>query len=157
MGISGIAQEKVLLAGQVRDMTNSIGVSGAHIINLNDTVATITDLQGIFRIPVQIGDSLKFTCIGFNDRMLILSDSILAKSPLYIGLAPKVYELDEITVNPFTNKSQFKNDFMNLHLASDGLDIPGIPKKEIREYPVWEDTEEMKKAVQRINAWFAKT
>ena len=140
------AQDKVLLAGLVRDMTTNTGLPSVHVVNLTDTMATITDLQGIFRIPVKAGDSLLVSSIGYSDKTIRLTDSILNQRPLYISLAPKIYELGEVTVNPLGSKAQFRKDFMNLDLANDELEIAGLPKKEVRSFPVWEDADEIKKA-----------
>lgn len=145
-GYSAAAQDKVLLAGQVRNVTNNAGLTGVHVVNLSDTLATITDLQGIFRIPVTKGDSLAFSSIGYADKVFVLTDSILDLRPMYVALIPMIYQLKEVTVNPLGSKAQFRNDFMNLDLASDELEIVGIPKKEVRDHPVWEDADEIKKA-----------
>jgi hypothetical protein len=151
LSFNSVAQDKVLLTGQVRDMTTGYGLPSVHVINLRDSGATISDLRGIFRITVQSGDSVTFSSIGFTERKYLANDSILTVNPLYIGLAPKVYQLGEVTVNPLGSKAQFRKEFMELNLADDKLEIAGVINNIERDYPVWEDAEEIKKIKYALN------
>lgn len=132
-------------------MTNNASLPSAHVVNVSDTMATITDLQGIFRIPARIGDSILVSNIGYSEKAFVLTDSVANARPLYISLVPKIYEIGEVTVNPLGSKAQFRKDFMDLDLANDDLEIAGLPKKKIREYPIWEDADEIKKAKYILN------
>jgi hypothetical protein len=151
LSICSFAQENVLLTGQVRDMTTGHALPGVHVINLGDSAATISDLQGIFRIPVQIGDSIAYSSIGFTERVYLITDSLLGVNPFYVGMAPQVYQLGEVTVNPLGSKAQFRKEFMDLNLADDKLEIDGLINNVERDFPVWEDAEEIKKLKYALN------
>lgn len=140
-----MAQDQTLLTGQVRDMTTGHALPSVHVINLRDSSATISDLRGIFRIPVQTGDSVAYSSIGFTERVFFIDDSLLSVNPFYVRLAPKVYQLGEVTVNPLGSKAQFRKEFMELDLADEQLEIQGVINNVERDFPVWEDADEIKK------------
>lgn len=139
-------QETVLRGGFIRDVVTGESLPGAHIINKTDSAAAISDLDGIFRIPVVLGDTLVVSIIGFHDRAVPINDSIISVPALSVKMVPKIYELGEVRVNPLGSKSQFQKDFMNLELADEEHHIQGLKKVTPQDFPVWEDAEEMKKA-----------
>ena len=149
--ISGFSQDVFLRGGQVKDVVSGQGIPGAHIINKTDLAAAISDLTGIFRIPVKLGDTLLITTIGFSDRVIPVTDSIITVRPFYVRMVPKIYELGEVRVNPLGSKSQFQNDFMNLELADEEHHILGIKKVKPQDHPIWEDANEIKKAKYALN------
>ena len=149
--LSVSAQQRTLMAGQVGDIADGRYLAGVHIINTSDSLATISDLDGVFRIPVSINDTVLYSCIGYMDRKIVVSDSLLSIPRLWIGLAPQMYRLGEVTVNPLGSKDQFRRDMMNLQLADRKLRIRGLPEAPEKSYPVWEDAEEIKKAKYLLN------
>ena len=151
LSLTSWAQNQALLTGQVRDMTTGHALPSVHVINLRDSSATISDLRGIFRLPVQTGDSVVYSSIGFTERVYSVNDSLLAVNPFYVRLAPKVYQLGEVTVNPLGSKAQFRKEFMELDLADEQMEIQGVINNVERDFPVWEDAEEIKKIKYALN------
>jgi hypothetical protein len=145
------SQERVLRGGVVKDVITGEALPGAHIINKTDSAAAISDLSGIFRIPVVMGDTLIITSLGFNNRVIPINDSTISVAPFYVKMVPKIYELGEVKVNPLGSKAQFRNDFMDLELADEEHHIIGIKKVKPQDYPIWEDAEEMKKVKHVLN------
>ena len=45
-----------------------------YVLNLTDSLATITSPEGAFRIPAKVGDSLVFSIIGYSTRAMIVSE-----------------------------------------------------------------------------------
>jgi hypothetical protein len=146
--LSSVAQNRLLLGGIVSNHLTGEPVNAVHVLNLTDSLATITSEEGAFRIPAKVGDSLIFTCIGYSTRALIVSEQELLADFIQIKMVQRSYELEEVEVNPFGTKEQFRERFMELEVDDGTIEIVGIkgPSKDRRTIPVTEDANEIKKA-----------
>jgi len=142
------AQQRTMIAGIVLDPESGKGVAAAHVLNLTDSLATITSPEGAFKIPVQLGDSLVFSSIGYHMRAIIISEKQLLSDFLQINMAARDYQLSEVEVNPLGTKDQFRKKFMDLEVDDGSIEIAGIKKPPVdpRTIPVTEDKNEIKKA-----------
>lgn len=143
-----VAQERVLLAGILRDQSTSEPVPSVHVLNLTDSLATISSADGIFKVPVHLGDSIVFTCIGYHPKALIIGPKEMEAGIVQLTLSPRAYQLAEVEVNPFGTKAQFRERFMELEVDDGTVHVIGIkaPPKDPRTIPVTEDANEIKKA-----------
>lgn len=144
----GKAQDRVLLAGILRNQLTSEPVAAVHVLNLTDSLATISSPDGIFKVPVHVGDSLVFSCIGYFAKALIVSQKEVDAGIIELQLSPRAYEMSEVEVNPFGTKEQFRDRFMELEVDDGTVHVVGIkaPPKDPRTIPVTEDANEIKKA-----------
>ncbi len=142
------AQERVLLGGVLRNLITGEPVVSAHVLNLTDSLATISSEQGTFKIPVHLGDSLVFSSIGFQTKALIIGEKELTADFVEVKLLQREYQLQEVEVNPLGSKAQFRKKFMELEVDDGTIQVVGIeqPSKERREIPITEDKNEIKKA-----------
>ena len=58
------------LKAKVVSATNSLPLESVHIINLQSIVGTITDPEGAFEIPAQVGDTLYVTYLGYKSEKI---------------------------------------------------------------------------------------
>ena len=146
--LSTLGQDRVLLGGIIRNAVTGDAVGSVHVLNLTDSLATISSEEGAFKIPARLGDSLVFSSIGYHTKALILSKTELFADYIEIKLAQRDYQLSEVEVNPLGTKEQFRQKFMELETDDGTIDIVGIqkPSKERREIPITEDKNEIKKA-----------
>lgn len=123
-------------------------VMAAHVMNLTDSLATITSPDGAFRIPVHVGDSVVFTSIGYHTKVLIITENELAVDHIEVRMVQRDYELSEVEVNPLGTKAQFRKKFMELQVDDGTIEIVGLnrPSTEPNEIPITEDRNEIKKA-----------
>lgn len=144
----GVAQERVLLSGVLKNHLTAQTVPNVHVMNLTDSLATISSLEGAFKIPVQVGDSLIFTSIGYHSKALIVSQNELEADYIEVKLAQREYQLGEVEVNPLGTKEQFRKKFMELEVDDGTIEIVGVkgPSKDRRTIPITEDANEIKKA-----------
>ena len=144
----GYTQDRVLLGGILRNHITGKGIESVHVLNLTDSLATISNTDGAFKIPAQLGDSIVFTSIGYFTKALIVTDEMLASDFIEVKMAQREYQLSEVEVNPFGSKEQFRERFMALEVDDGTIDIVGIkkPSKDPRKIPVTEDANEIKKA-----------
>lgn len=145
---SVMAQERVLLGGVLRNFITGEPVVSAHVLNLTDSLATISSEAGTFKIPVHLGDSLVFSSIGYQTKALIIGEKELAADFVDVKLIQREYQLQEVEVNPLGSKAQFRKKFMDLEVDDGTIQIVGVdqPTKERREIPITEDKNEIKKA-----------
>jgi len=137
MAAVGWAQTDLLpirLAGIIYADDTSQNTPFVEIINLRTGTGVISDSIGFFKTEMLNTDSLLFRCLGFENEIFTLHDS-LKSSTLFveIRLTETSYLLDVIDIWALSRMNQFKNDFTNMPLANDGWEnqmiIPGISKK----------------------------
>jgi hypothetical protein len=99
-------------------------VQFAHIVNTDMGLATISDTMGYFYMRVAPDQTIQISAIGYSIKKLTLDDSLLNGPRLpFIALAPFVYPIDAVNVNPLGSYDQFKERFLNL--------VPPEPKYRI--------------------------
>ena len=147
------AQERVYIGGILLDHLSGKPVQAAHVLNLTDSLATISSPEGAFKIPAKLGDSIIFTSIGFHQKALIVTNEELLADFVTVKMARRDYELGEVEVNPLGTKEQFRKKFMELEVDDGTIDVVGLkkPSKLPREIPITEDKNEIKKAKYILN------
>lgn len=142
------AQQRTVLRGLLLDAELDIPVAAAHVLNLSDSVASITSPEGAFRISASIGDSIIFSSIGYQPKAMIVKQEELIDELLVIRIRSKNYELGEVEVNPLGSKEQFRKNFMELDLDDGTMEIRGVqgPTKPEHEIPITENADEISKA-----------
>lgn len=147
------AQLRPQVRGLLLDAFTEQPIGAAHVINFTDSMATISSSEGMFSVPASVGDSIFISCIGYSAKALIVDQAILLAEVVVIRVMPRQYQLAEVEVNPFGNKSQFKDRFMELNVDDGTIDIIGVqkPSKSPRTIPVTEDADEIKKAKYLMN------
>ncbi len=69
-----------------------------HIINKNSNQGSTTNDFGIFEIAVKINDTLEFTHVSSNKKMVIITSEIIEKNKIFIKLNSKTYQLEGFTL-----------------------------------------------------------
>ena len=144
----GFGQSRILLGGALKNLVTLEDIPNAHVMNITDSLATISSLEGTFKIPVHLGDSLVFTSIGYHSKGLVITEKEFAADFIEVNLVQREYQLGEVEVNPFGTKEQFRQKFMELEVDDGSIKIVGIqgPSKDRRTIPITEDANEIKKA-----------
>ena len=91
--INSFSQEKnKIISGQVSD---SLGiVKNANIINLKTKQGTFSNDEGLFRIFVSEGDSLKVSSIQHIPKMIFITKQLIKKKNIQVLLNSNIYTLD---------------------------------------------------------------
>ena len=88
-------------------------VQFAHIVNTQLGKATISDTMGYFVVQAVEQNELQISAIGYAMKRIILDDSIMMTNHLpIIQLAPYIYPISSIRVNPLGSYEHFKQRFM---------------------------------------------
>ena len=86
-------EKRKLISGKVND---SIGiVKNANIINLKTKQGTFSSTQGLFRIFVSEGDTLRISSVQHISKKIVITEKILEQKNINILLKLNVYTLDE--------------------------------------------------------------
>jgi hypothetical protein len=89
----------VRITGKVMNSRTREPVPFAHIVNASRNTGAATGESGEFSIVTGRNDSLKFTAIGFEDKIIFLRDSSdLSLNYFSIYLEPKSYLLEEVDI-----------------------------------------------------------
>jgi len=125
--------ERVEFAGMIYSEKDSCILNNVHVINMTSEKVTASFREGNFYIPVNIGDQLLFSSIGYRLQELIITDSILeSDDPVQIYLTEQIYMLETINVWPYQTFAQFKQAFLDLELEEEALDVR-LPKAVYRK------------------------
>lgn len=75
------------MAGIIVEAENdSIPLPYAHVINQNTNRGTISDAEGIFTITGYIGDTIKFSSIGFQNNLYVIKSEQIIKVEMVVDI-----------------------------------------------------------------------
>ena len=107
------AQDSTTLKGFVKNALTNKGVEYVNIGIRGKSFGTVSDNTGKFSLgmlsEIINGDSLTFSCIGFETRTLMISKMSLKKD-IIILLTPKTIQLDEVKIASNRLKSRIKGN-----------------------------------------------
>lgn len=95
-----IAQEnKTLLTGHITSSSTLLPIKDVNVKVEGTSHGTTTDSNGFYSIQINSGNYLlSFSCVGFENHEQLINLYPNKKMVLNISLAPKVYEIKEISV-----------------------------------------------------------
>ncbi|MEQ8471295.1 MAG: hypothetical protein RIC35_08915 [Marinoscillum sp.] len=101
----GVSFGQEITVGQVIDLQSREPIPFAHIISA--TLGTTSNLEGKFRMPVNVGDTLLITHVNFEPfRAIVTSDS------MNIFLKPSDVLLNEVIIGLLPSEAQFKQEIL---------------------------------------------
>ena len=93
---NGSVDQKVTVSGKVVDI-HSEPIIGASVVEVGTSNGVITDLDGNFTLPVNMGSTVKISYIGYKDEIV----KITSGNTLSIILKENAEALDEVVVVGF--------------------------------------------------------
>lgn len=93
----------------------------AHIFNESQRRGFITNEKGEFQIPVNPGDTLIVSALGYYPKVVFLSEANMERENM-VRLTPQLYEIGEVSVLAFRNYDDFKRKFLALELPNTPTD-----------------------------------
>tara|TARA_R110001583_G_scaffold135989_3_gene287832 strand:- start:12284 stop:13114 length:831 start_codon:yes stop_codon:yes gene_type:complete len=89
----------VLLKGQVVNHIKRNKLIGAHLINLNSVIGTISDDEGKFELATKVNDTIYISYLGFQSIKLKLTHDLLKGNELIIELHEITEQIEEVVVH----------------------------------------------------------
>ncbi|MGF1922572.1 MAG: hypothetical protein ACQUHE_00215 [Bacteroidia bacterium] len=129
--VAGFAQEVkksnklVQFSGIVTDTDSNSVVPYVTITNLsNKNQKYAANYQGYFSIIVNPGDSLTFSAIGFNQKMVVLPNDVVDnKYTEMIRIKPETVYLKAVRIYPWATIEEFNKEFLAMKVADDDMAI----------------------------------
>lgn len=114
----------IQLYGVVMSADSLRGLEATSIIVEGTGRGTITNNQGVFSIPVLKGDIIRFSSVGFKDKITLIPDTL--KSSQYYVIQLMVNDtayLPATILRPRPTRAQFERDFVNADVPADAIEI----------------------------------
>jgi hypothetical protein len=116
------------LEGRLFSKKDSSFVPASNIYTLPGKKGNMSDPNGYFYMEITDEDTLFVKTIGYKTYRIVCEDLILNKDfRIHIFLEPKVYQLDEVNIFGAMSYEDFKDELMDLPLATEQMvdfDIP---------------------------------
>ncbi|TVZ57384.1 hypothetical protein OD91_2705 [Lutibacter sp. Hel_I_33_5] len=124
--LSSVGQEKrKLIVGKV--LLKNHTTSDIHVLNKNTNRGTIINEKGIFELPIKKGDSIYFSHINLNDKLIVITKEIISENNLNVQLSEKTHVLEEIVLEKSKSIFYLDKEIMphNLPIVnSESLNLP---------------------------------
>lgn len=126
--ISGIAQEDVMLKGQIQnDVSDKDFIS---VINLTINRGTITNDDGSFEILGQVNDIIDISALQFKNKKFILTEEMIRTRVLVVELEEETIILPEITISNSDLSGNLLQDSESVKtIPTEGIDYLGTPRR----------------------------
>ncbi len=90
-----LAQGKIQVAGEVKD-DQGLPLAGVSVVVVETKTGAVTDVQGKFSLPAQLGQNLRFSFIGMKTRTVKIT-----KDYLHIQLREDAKLMDEVVITGY--------------------------------------------------------
>lgn len=85
---------------------------------------TIADANGFFSFVGLVGDTIRFTSVGYRPRYVVISDTIRHDAySMVVPMEQDTIMLLETVIYPWPSKDKFREAFVNLKLPESEMDI----------------------------------
>mgnify|MGYP000876434198 FL=1 len=118
-------QDSVIqLYGVVMTADRLRGIDAARILIEDKGRGTVTNNEGVFSIAVLKGDRVRFSCVGFKDKLIVIPDKLEGNqySVIQLMVNDTAY-LPATILKPRPTRSQFERDFVNADIPADEIEI----------------------------------
>jgi hypothetical protein len=132
------AQKKdslITLLGNLYNSRTFEPVEFAHVINVKDYGATITDSLGNFKINIEKGDTLLITSIGYENKKYVYDGAYQQTIFESIPMEERVYQIEQVEITPWGTYREFKNKFMSLETDNPRDKVHPLLWKDLPEKP----------------------
>ncbi|MEP1601238.1 carboxypeptidase-like regulatory domain-containing protein [Ekhidna sp.] len=132
LSLCGYSQRNYLY-GVVTDSASADEMIGVHIRNLQAGLLTNTNPNGTFKIPVQPGDSLELTYVGYKSLTYVIPNGERTEV-IYFHLSPAATQLAEVEVNVFPEYWRFKQLIIDSQPIDSSLVVFGLDAIPLNAY-----------------------
>lgn len=103
------------LTGYTLYAVDSTQISNVHVLNLSKGTGTVSSADGSFELFVRDLDTLKFSCVGMQDRYIYINTFILRPQLLVFMVADTIL-MEEIRISPLPPRRFFRYVFLDTKL-----------------------------------------
>jgi len=114
-------------------VSDSLNLSGIHIINKTSGAKSITNEKGLFSIGVKKNDTIIISSIQIKSHVIVVNPKIFNQDLIKVYVEPFVNELDNVEVKPHNLSGNMLNDMLDSGIKDpinfDDVGIPGLKGK----------------------------
>ncbi len=123
-----LAQQHVMLKGQLLDSISQEPLQFAHVQNIDKALGTLTDRSGRFRIPADVQDTVVFSIVGYQTLAWIITEKHQTDTALIFKLPSDTILLKEITISELPTEEEFKRRILATELEDTSFWYHGVAK-----------------------------
>ncbi len=106
-------------------------VPNAQILSQDNYLGTFSDDSGRFFITVNLNDSIMISSLGYNTRIIPVTDSILQlKQPIKFYMTLDTVLMHEIVIHGYWNYRTFKQMLINMKPAKSSFNVSEALKRQ---------------------------
>lgn len=122
-------QRAFFLKGQVIDSTSKQPLAFASVVVLNKDKGVATTPQGRFEIPVNLGDSIRITTVGFADYVFAVTTEMRQSSEVkIIEMTEEALALGDFRIYQMSDNFYLRRKLLDtLEAPVKGINVLGLP------------------------------
>lgn len=121
-----VLAQRTYLNGVVKDSLTGQDMLGVHIKNINASSLTSSNAYGKFRIPVQFGDTLVFSNVGYKTISWVLGEDLYEQAEIEFFMRINTVYLDEVIIGDFPEYERFKEMILEAQPKDTSMQIFGV-------------------------------
>ena len=125
VGFVGHAQSMEDFSGKV--FSDSLDISGIHVVNKNSGATTITNRKGEFSIGAKPTDTILFSAVHIKLQALVMDSLVLSQPEINVYIEHAVNELKEVVVKPHNLTGNLADDVTSAPPPPINFKDVGIP------------------------------
>tara|TARA_B100001109_G_scaffold255527_1_gene259047 strand:- start:1852 stop:2604 length:753 start_codon:yes stop_codon:yes gene_type:complete len=112
----------------VENESTGLPMSSVHVLNLTQVIGSITDQKGLFKIKVNVKDTLYFSYLGFKPLKIAVTNDMLKFGNSKFVMTELAFALEEIEVRPYQLTGYLDIDVKNSPInTAKRYSISGLP------------------------------
>ena len=114
-------------------VSDSLNLSGIHIINKTSGAKSITNEKGLFSIGVKKNDTIIISSIQIKSHVIVVNPKVFSQDLIKVYIEPFVNQLDNVEVKPHNLSGNMLDDMLDSGIKNpinfDDVGIPGFKGK----------------------------
>lgn len=125
------SQTSEILRGKI--IADTTQIESVNIFNRSKGIGTINDKAGFFEIAAEVGDTLLFSSVRHQQKVVVVNRKALQSASTKIKLEVKVNELDEVRISQYNLSGEAAEDAKTIKTYED--ELPIFSAKQLDETP----------------------
>ncbi|MEM6735229.1 MAG: carboxypeptidase-like regulatory domain-containing protein [Bacteroidota bacterium] len=114
--------------GLVRDSTTQEEMPGVHVKNINAGLLTSANINGKFKIPAQMGDTIVLSSVGYKTLAWIVEENWFDIEFTTFSLPINTIYLEEVVVDKYPEYERFKDQLTQMDIEDSTFEVYGVPR-----------------------------